>query len=276
MVYVCTFDSTVTPGTSTATVLAVRTMAVKRPMAGSVPGAAGLGEPYRGCVYDGGSDPLEPSMRWIPFAALLVSLAIASPASAQVHKCLDATGKTIYADAPCAPGQAGGLLERQRTQREIHQERIQAAQAEKRKHAQRMQENQSAWAEQAQRAAQLRAAPTVRHSGNDWEARNDLRNAQVSATSIMNNGGQWDRAAEERRKHARNLARDREPVHISPHPISVDAPLKLQHPKFRNCTEFSCSDEMGTQYSRTPLLPNQMTGPNGTVCHKNGPNWTCN
>lgn len=29
-------------------------------------------------------------------------------------------------------------------------------------------------------------APTVRHSGNDWQARNDLRNAEVSAGSILN------------------------------------------------------------------------------------------
>lgn len=36
-------------------------------------------------------------------------------------------------------------------------------------------------------------APTVRHSGNDWQARNDLRNAMVSATSIMNDGGKWDK-----------------------------------------------------------------------------------
>ena len=35
-------------------------------------------------------------------------------------------------------------------------------------------------------------APTVRHSGNDWAARNALRNAEVSASSIMNNGGKWD------------------------------------------------------------------------------------
>lgn len=35
--------------------------------------------------------------------------------------------------------------------------------------------------------------PTVLHSGNDWQSRNDLRNAQVSATSIMNNGGTWDK-----------------------------------------------------------------------------------
>ncbi|MVT30108.1 hypothetical protein GO496_24500 [Acidovorax citrulli] len=36
------------------------------------------------------------------------------------------------------------------------------------------------------------SAPVARHSGNDWQARNDLRNAQVSASSIMNNGGRWD------------------------------------------------------------------------------------
>jgi len=35
-------------------------------------------------------------------------------------------------------------------------------------------------------------APVARHSGNDWQARNDLRNAQVSASSIMNDGGRWD------------------------------------------------------------------------------------
>ena len=35
--------------------------------------------------------------------------------------------------------------------------------------------------------------PTVRHSGNDWQSRNDLRNAMVSATSIMNDGGKWDK-----------------------------------------------------------------------------------
>ena len=35
-------------------------------------------------------------------------------------------------------------------------------------------------------------APTIRHSGNDWAARNALRNAEVSASSITTNGGKWD------------------------------------------------------------------------------------
>ena len=37
-------------------------------------------------------------------------------------------------------------------------------------------------------------APQVEHSGNSWQARNDLRNAEVSASSIMNNGGRWDQS----------------------------------------------------------------------------------
>lgn len=35
-------------------------------------------------------------------------------------------------------------------------------------------------------------APQVAHSGNDWEARNNLRNLEVSASSITNNGGRYD------------------------------------------------------------------------------------
>lgn len=36
------------------------------------------------------------------------------------------------------------------------------------------------------------AAPQVAHSGNDWEAANNLRNLAVSASSITNNGGRYD------------------------------------------------------------------------------------
>lgn len=36
------------------------------------------------------------------------------------------------------------------------------------------------------------SAPQVAHSGNDWESRNNLRNLEVSASSITNNGGAFD------------------------------------------------------------------------------------
>lgn len=36
-------------------------------------------------------------------------------------------------------------------------------------------------------------APQISHSGNSWQARNDLRNARVSASSITENGGRFDK-----------------------------------------------------------------------------------
>lgn len=55
--------------------------------------------------------------------------------------------------------------------------------------------------------------PTLRHSGNDWQARNDLRDAQVSANSIMNNGGRFDQhgrgvVSPERARYASMLEAD--------------------------------------------------------------------
>ena len=55
--------------------------------------------------------------------------------------------------------------------------------------------------------------PEVLHSGNSWSRRNELRNAEVSASSIMNNGGPWDQhgrgaVSPERAKYAALLAQD--------------------------------------------------------------------
>lgn len=41
-------------------------------------------------------------------------------------------------------------------------------------------------------AAQGVQVPTIRTSANDWQSRNDLRNLEVSASSITNNGGRFD------------------------------------------------------------------------------------
>jgi len=41
---------------------------------------------------------------------LLVAALIAAPASAQVYKCVDASGKTVYSQVPCPTGQAAKVL----------------------------------------------------------------------------------------------------------------------------------------------------------------------
>lgn len=60
---------------------------------------------------------------------------------------------------------------------------------------------------------QTMRAPDVLHSGNSWSARNALRNAEVSASSITNNGGRWDQhgkgvVSPERAAYASMLAAD--------------------------------------------------------------------
>ena len=75
-------------------------------------------------------------MRWKIIVACLAISCIAVPAAAQVHRCKDAAGKTMYSDAPCRADQSGALLERQKSREEILQERLQAAEANERKYRQ--------------------------------------------------------------------------------------------------------------------------------------------
>lgn len=54
-------------------------------------------------------------------------------------------------------------------------------------------------------------APVVRNSTNDWQARQDLKNAQTAASSITANGGRWDRnkgVSQERATYAAMLQND--------------------------------------------------------------------
>jgi hypothetical protein len=43
-------------------------------------------------------------------AFLLSGALLAAPASAQVYKCVDAAGKTIYLQSPCPPGQSSKVI----------------------------------------------------------------------------------------------------------------------------------------------------------------------
>lgn len=73
-------------------------------------------------------------MRWMPVAALFAFAFLAMPASAQVHRCKDISGKLTYSDQPCAAGQSGGIIEPQKSREQILEERLQAAEANERKY----------------------------------------------------------------------------------------------------------------------------------------------
>lgn len=201
-------------------------------------------------------------MRWMPVAALIAAASFTTAGMAQVHKCKDTTGKTTYTDAPCATGSVGGMIQRERTIEEKMQEREDAYNAELRKQERRFAEQEREWVEQQRRGMQPQSAPSVRHSGNSWSAQNALRNAEVSASSITNNGGRWDKTAGIRRtKEGREEARQ-EAV-SSPRPTN-----------FTNCNGGFCHDNQGSVYHR--VSPDFMTGPNGRACHRAGTMWNCN
>jgi hypothetical protein len=193
---------------------------------------------------------------------LALAFALASPTYAQVNRCKDSSGKTIYSDKPCDTGHTGRQIERQRTQAEIYQEREQAYTADVRKQQRNMAEQQREWEEQSRRAPQYQQAPIVRHLGNDWAQRKALENAATSAGSISNSGGKWDRAAEaERAREREEQARRREAQ--MPKPTGIT-----------NCSGGFCHDNQGGVYHRSG--PNFMTGPNGQTCHRSGNFWNCN
>ena len=82
-------------------------------------------------------------MRWKTIVACFVLACTAVSAVAQVHRCKDAAGKTIYTDAPCQVGQAGVLVESKKTREEILEERLQAAEANERKYRQQAAEREA-------------------------------------------------------------------------------------------------------------------------------------
>ena len=51
---------------------------------------------------------------------------------AQVYKC-NANGRTVFSDTPCQAGSIGGLIQDKKDPEQIHQERLQALEAENRK-----------------------------------------------------------------------------------------------------------------------------------------------
>jgi membrane protein involved in colicin uptake len=209
---------------------------------------------------------------------MLAALCFVNLVNAQVHRCQDASGKLAYSDKPCAPGQQGAQIERQKTREEIFQERETAYNAEMRKQQRNMVERQQEQMER-QRALQNMPAAAPRDPGADWAARKTRENAATSAGSITNNGGQWDRAAEaerdrvrqeEARKRSEALAREQARA-------QAEADAMPKPTRITSCIGYNCWDDKGNSYSRATGSQKIMTGPNGQQCQLIGSTkqWQC-
>ncbi len=181
-------------------------------------------------------------------AALLV---VSTAASAQVFRCQTPAGHTVYSDAPCSTGTTGQQIQRQRTPAEIRSERIEAAQAESRKQAQRRNEALQESERQAQTPLGSSGRTAPPHKG--YAERLAERNAGVQGTM---------------KPYHAEVGGPADPTRTRPSQMQDSRPPATGI----RCQGAYCQDNNGVDYHRNG---NFMTGPNGQMCFQHGKSWSC-
>ncbi len=115
---------------------------------------------------------------WIGIS-LVLAFALTSPAHGQVYRCKDATGKLNFSDRPCDSGQSGTLIQRQRSQEAIQQERMEAAEAQFQKEVRRSMESPQT------NQTPMRATAPVSPAVNQWACRKAKDNYQTAAGGMF-------------------------------------------------------------------------------------------
>lgn len=192
----------------------------------------------------------------------LAMVALSLPAAAQVYRCQDAAGKTLYADAPCARGQQGQLIEPLRSPQEIQQERLQAAEAIERQRRQRDQERP---------VVPAPPAPMPPMAPPDKSSSDECRQAldeQATVSSIRSG------TAEERRNRINaatqtvNAACGLHIEMIQPPPTVIVAPRAIPgRARPSECLIGSCLDPSDGAHRRP--------GPSVRTCQRSGIPWPC-
>ena len=212
-------------------------------------------------------------MRFMP-VAMLVALVVFAPAtSAQVHKCKDAAGKTIYTDAPCTAGQSGGMIERQRTQSEIYRERMQAEEANERKYRSQAATRDAQMLEQQQRQASAPAGGQV--VVQDKASSRECKEAQKELEFVSS----IRTIPQDEKRMRTNAAIARVNASCGSNTQLMQEPPKVivrphRATNITNCNSGFCYDDRGGVYHRSGA--DFMTGPNGRTCHRAGAMWNCN
>ncbi|WP_159914954.1 DUF4124 domain-containing protein [Pantoea sp. 18069] len=208
-------------------------------------------------------------MRWILAAATIALTTLAMPTMAQVHKCKDASGRTIYADAPCAAGQSDELLERRRTQSEIDQERMQAAEAnERRERAEADRQASRLFERQQGQAAPAASQAAVQDKASSLECKAATKD--LAFVSNIRTLSQDEKRMRTNAAIARvNASCGSNTQLMQEPPQLIMGPANITH-----CAPGFCYDDQGGVYHQAG--PDLMTGPNGRTCHRAGKRWNCN
>lgn len=221
-------------------------------------------------------------IRWLGMSLVL---ALASPGYAQVHRCKDASGKLSFSDRPCDSGQSGALIQRKRSQDEIEQERLQAAEAQYQKEARRArEENGTASVATSVGAVQGSAQPV-----SDWACRNAQRNFDVTASGSSHSAKAKAEALRDEEKKVNKACGTNSTLYANP-PLSdppAKAPFKMvagsptepelsPNPRIKKCVDNTCTDTNGVRYKLDYGQPGQYRSPTGQRCRQDPfKGWVC-
>ena len=215
---------------------------------------------------------------WIGIS-LVLAFALTSPAHGQVFRCKDATGKLSFSDRPCDSGQSGALVQRQRSQEAIQQERMQAAEAQFQKEVRRSME--APQIDQAPMRPTAPVSPTV----NQWACRKAKDNYQTTAGGTFRNALERAKTLQEEEQRVNKACGTNQNEYANPQAVADRdrqekearrAAREQQKPKptiITHCDPGFCYDDTGGVYHKSG--PDLMTGPNGKTCHRTGTFWNC-
>lgn len=201
---------------------------------------------------------------------IVISAFLAMPAAAQVYRCKDSAGAITLSDRPCSGAQTGGLVERKRSNEEIYQERMQAAEANERKYQQQMREMQQRQIETQQRALtqqapgfqsapqQANQSPACKEARKELEFVSSIRTVSQDEKRMRTNAAISNVNA----ACGSNTQLMQEPQKVIVTPRSSNHPVHLT-----NCNSGFCYDTSGNTYNRSGSF---LTDQNGRACQMIG------
>lgn len=203
-------------------------------------------------------------MRTSQLMGIALCAVVISTAQAQVHRCTNAAGQSIYTDAPCAEGQTSKLVERQKSAAEIAQERANADAATDRKYraqaAERAQQDAPPSSpSQASTQTPLAATPACKSAQKEMEFVSSIRTLSPDEKRMRTNAAIANVNA---------ACGTNTPLMQEPPKVIVKA-----NPVITHCDSGFCYDDAGAVYKKNNA--DAITAGDGRVCTKSAGIWRC-
>ena len=203
-------------------------------------------------------------MRTSQLMGIALCAVVISTAQAQVHRCTNAAGQSIYTDAPCAEGQTSKLVERQKSAAEIAQERANADAATDRKYraqaAERAQQDAPPSSpSQASTQTPLAATPACKSAQKEMEFVSSIRTLSQDEKRMRTNAAIANVNA---------ACGTNTPLMQEPPKVIVKA-----NPVITHCDSGFCYDDAGAVYKKNNA--DSITAGDGRVCTKSAGIWRC-